>query len=81
MCGGGCVYPSGALFPVVVTNRTPAASHYFTAAAICPFVFSEPDTLTCLSPPLFSLPLSAYSAELPSSPPHHSATPAALLSA
>ena len=45
----GGVYPSEELFPVVVTNRTPAASHYFTAAAISPSVLSEPDTLTCLS--------------------------------
>ena len=51
----GGVYPSGELFPVVVTNRTPSASHYFTAAAITLAVLSEPDTLTCLSPPLFSL--------------------------
>lgn len=53
------VYPSEELFPVVVTNRTPTASHYFTAAAISPSVLSEPDTLTCLSPPPFS-PLSLH---------------------
>lgn len=49
----GGVYPSTE--PVVVTNRAPAASHYFTAAALSPAALSEPDTLTCLSPPLSSL--------------------------
>lgn len=86
----GGVDPSKELFPVVVTSCTLTASHYFTAAAISPFVLSERDTLTCLSPPLslspplllpLSLSLSAYSAELPSSSPHHRATSAALLSA
>lgn len=49
----GEVYPSEELLPVVVTLP---GSHDFTAAAVHLCLLTQPDTLTCLSPPPSSHP-------------------------